>query len=176
MRNPHTKQAASLAVILLLISSFPHGVLAQSDSPKDDSETKRIFVPVEDLDTVLARDQQGVLLTQDEFSALLKKAKANTPDTRHPVSIVVSAAEYSASTSGDHLLLEARLSLHQFDKGWHTLELPFDNLAVESAKVNGQPAQIARTALPTKGKGQNPTSRLVLFHNEPGTVEVTLEL
>lgn len=176
MKNPHTKHAASLAVIFLLISAFPHGVFAQGDSPKDESETKRIFVPVEDLDTVLARDQQGVLLAKDEFSALLEKAKANTPDTRHPVSIVVSAAEYSASTSGDHLLLEATLSLRQFDKGWHTLELPFDNLAVESAKVNGQAAQIARTTVPAKGKGQNPTSRLVLFHNEPGTAELTLEL
>mgnify|MGYP000336100046 CR=1 FL=1 len=127
MRNPHTKQAALLAVIFLLISAFPHGVFAQADSPKDESETKRIFVPVEDLDTVLARDQQGVLLTQDEFSALLEKANANTPDTRHPVSIVVSAAEYSASTSGDHLLLEATLSLRQFDKGWHTLERRFTN-------------------------------------------------
>lgn len=176
MKNPHTKHAASLAVIFLLISAFPHGVLAQGDSPKDESETKRIFVPVEDLDTVLARDQQGVLLTQDEFSALLEKAKTNTPDTRHPVSIVVSAAEYSASTSGDHLLLEATLSLRQFDKGWHTLDLSFDNLAVESAKVNGQPAQIARITVPAKGKGQNPTSQLVLFHNEPGTAELKLEL
>ena len=162
-------------VIFLLLSSFPYAVFAQAgnDSP-DESEQRRVYVPVEDLDTVLAKDQQGVLLTQDEFAALLAKAKTNSPEKRQPAAIVVSSAQYSASLSGDHLLLNATISFRQFDEGWHTLALPYSNLAVESASVNGKPAQLARQTVAAKGKGQSPSSMLVLFHNEPGTAELKL--
>jgi hypothetical protein len=167
------KRCALAAVIFLLILAFPHGVFAQNNDV-DESEKRRVYVPVEDLDTVLARDQQGVLLTQNEFTALLAKAKTNTPEKRQPAAIVVSSAEYSASISGDHLLLNATISFRQFDKGWHTLALPYTNLAVESATVNGKPAQLARQTVAAKGKGQSTTSMLVLFHNEPGTAELKL--
>ena len=72
------------------------------------------------------------------------------------------------------MLLNATISFRQFDEGWHKLALPYSNLAVESASVNGKPAKLARQTVAAKGKGQSPGSLLVLFHNEPGTAELKL--
>ncbi len=53
--------------------------------------------------------------------------------------------------------------------------MPFGQLSVEKASVNGKPAKLGRTPLAAQGKGQ-PTSVLTLFHNETGDASLELEL
>ncbi|MFP6766412.1 MAG: hypothetical protein VB858_22470, partial [Planctomycetaceae bacterium] len=164
------------AVIFLLTVAVAHGVYAQDKSVADrlKSRQRRVYVPVEDLDVALAGDRQGVLLTQDEFEELVKRAESQSSSATSPAGLVVSGASYSASIAGSHLLINARITFRQFDEGWHTLDLPYENLSVESATVNGKPAQLGHRRIKASGKGQKPTQTLVLFHNLPGNAELEI--
>jgi len=135
---------------------------------------RKTFVPIEDLDAVLTRDQEGVLLSRREFTELFDAAKANADNApRLPASAVLSDATYDAKIDGDHLLITARIGFSQFSQGWTYLNFSIANLSVEKATLNGQPARLARTA--RTGKGQS-GSNLVLFHNATGPATLELQL
>ncbi len=165
---------ALLAVIIASLFAMPP---AQAQ-PQIDSKLpqRKSFVPVADLDVVLAGDNEGVLLNRDEFQQLYEKARTNeAANPRLPAGVVVSEADYAAEISGDHLLIKATIRFRQFGTGWSTLALPFGQLSVEKATVNGEPAQLGRTSLAAKGKGK-PASVLTLFHNQTGDATLELEL
>ena len=141
--------------ILIFAASFcaAPDVHAQTSSDSKLPQRKS-FVPIADLDVVLTGDREGVLLSRDEFQTLYAKAQANEAAApRLPAGIVVSDADYSAEISGDHLLLKAAIRVRQFETGWTTLALPFGQLSVEKASVNGKPAKLGRTPLAAEGKG-----------------------
>lgn len=110
-----------------------------------DVEARRVFVPVEDLDTIIAKDQRGVLLPRDEFLKLYRDAQKNKPTTTTaPVGAVISGATYSAKFEGEQLVVEATIKISQLADAWQGLPLPLGAMAVESAKLNGQPAKLGR--------------------------------
>lgn len=112
---------------------------------QDDLKERRVFVPVEDLDTVIAKDQRGVLLPRDEFLKLYRDAQKNAPvKTTAPVGAVISGATYSAKFDGEQLVVQATIKIRQFADSWQALPLPFGAMAVENAKLNGQPAKLGR--------------------------------
>ncbi len=166
------------ALIALLVVTGSFGAQTSIAQQLSDSKLpqRKSFVPVADLDVVLAGDNEGVLLSRDEFQALYAKAQANEAAApRLPAGVVVSDAEYLANISGDHLLIKATVRFRQFQTGWTTLALPFGQLSVEKASVNGEPAKLGRTTLAAKGKGK-PASVLTLFHNQVGNATLELEL
>ena len=85
-RTPHDLSAARFefiprrcaiaAVGLLLVAALfsPQRTVIAQEQPTTEIPGRRIFVPVEDLDVVLNRDKQGVLLPRDEFSELYSAA------------------------------------------------------------------------------------------------------
>ena len=102
-------------------------------------------MPVEDLDTIIAKDQRGVLLPRDEFLKLYRDAQKNAPmKTTAPVGAVISGATYSAKFEGEQLVVAATIKITQLTDSWQALPLPFGAMAVESAKLNGQPAKLGR--------------------------------
>lgn len=168
--------ACLLIALLVTVGSF--GVqTADAQQPADSKLPQRkSFVPVADLDVVLAGDHQGVLLSRDEFQQLYAKAQANeAANPRLPAGVVVSDADYGAEISGDHLLIKATIRFRQFASGWSTLALPFGQLSVEKATVNGATARLGRTSIATTGKGK-PASVLTLFHSQTGDATLELEL
>lgn len=173
-----TCSIAKLIVTLLLLAGSQSAIRtthAQAPS-KSNLPQRKSFVPIADLDVVLTGDREGVLLSRDEFQTLYSKAQANEEAApRLPADTVVSDADYSAEISGDHLLIKAAIRFRQFHSGWSTLALPFGQLSVENATVNGEPAKLGRTSVPARGKGQ-PSSVLTLFHNETGDATLELEL
>lgn len=165
-----------LMALLVIAGSF--GTQASEAQQSADSKLPRrkSFVPVADLDVVLAGDQEGVLLSRDEFQQLYAKAQAiEAANPRLPADVVVSDADYAAEISGDHLLIKATIRFRQFASDWSTLALPFGQLSVEEASVNGEPAKLGRTTLTAAGKGK-PSSVLTLFHNQTGDATLELEL
>jgi hypothetical protein len=162
--------------------------------------TQQTFVPASELDVVIAGDAEGVLLDRAEFSRLYSAAKKNAEATpRVPAAVVVSAADYSARIDGDHLVIDATVQFEQFTDGWQTLPLPLGGLAVEQARVNGQPARLARTEIvppvpqqapnqqaevqqqaPSQqmrqAKGRLPEPALLLFNDQQGAATLTLTL
>ncbi|MGZ0168589.1 MAG: hypothetical protein ACKVHE_03445 [Planctomycetales bacterium] len=166
-----------LFAILILAVGFCAAQDVHAQSPSDSKLPQRkSFVPVADLDVVLTGDHEGVLLSRDEFQKLYAKAQTNEAAAlRLPAAVVVSDAEYAAEISGDHLLIKSKIRFRQFQSGWTTLALPFGQLSVEKASVNGEPAKLGRTTLAPQGKGK-PASVLTLFHNKVGEVTLELEL
>lgn len=165
-----------LALLLLISGRFGGQVTEAQQSLDSKLPQQKSFVPVADLDVVLAGDHEGVLLSRDEFQQLYEKARTNEAATpRLPAGVVVSDADYTAEISGDHLLINATIRFRQFATGWSTLALPFGQLSAEKATVNGEPARLGRTSLAAKGKGK-PKSVLTLFHNQTGDATLELEL
>ncbi|MFT5324778.1 MAG: hypothetical protein ACI8P0_002643 [Planctomycetaceae bacterium] len=175
---PRFNRAITTALITLLVIAGSIGTpITHAQGPsKSNLPQRKSFVPIADLDVVLTGDREGVLLSRDEFQTLYSKAQANEAAApRLPAGMVVSDADYSAEIAGDHLSIKAAIRIRQFHSGWSTLALPFGQLSVENATVNGKPAKLGRTLLPAKGKGQ-PASVLTLFHNDTGDATLELEL
>ncbi len=106
-----------LAVAMTTCAALP--VPAQ-DKSADEIPGRRIYVPVEDLDVVLGRDKQGVLLPRGEFAELYAAAKKNSQDAAQPPQgVILSSAGYRARIDGDQLLISAKIDVTQFEPGWH---------------------------------------------------------
>lgn len=166
-----------IATFLILAGSFSAtGMVHAQEASVSKLPQQKSFVPIADLDVVLTGDQQGVLLSRREFQELYTSAQINEQTAvRIPAPIVVSSADYVAEISGDHLLVKATVHFRQFQDGWTTLALPYGQLSVEKASVNGEPAKLGRTTLAAKGKGK-PASILTLFRNQAGDATLELEL
>jgi len=130
---------------------------------------RHVYVPVDDLDTILDRDSGGVLLQRAEYDELERAARsgaAGQPDL--PVGAVLSQADYAARINGDQLLMSVTASVTGFRQGWSRLVLPAGGVGVESATIDGAPARLARDP-------EQPTA-LVLYIAEPGPHALALEL
>ena len=127
------------------------------------AQEKRIYVPVDELDSVLARDKRGVLLSKAEFDKLVERAKQNEGS---PAKVLVSNIDYEATIKGSQLLIDATVQFEQFTAGWHLLQLKTSGLSVEAAKLGDTQPPIGRAD----------SNSIYLLTNEPGehTLELTL--
>src|SRR5262249_47538464 len=126
-------------------------------------------VPIEDLDALLERDKRGVLLSREEFRTLSDSARRNalaTPDV--PEGIVLSRGTYLGKVVGDQLLISAEFDVIQFTNGWRGLRLPLKELAVESARLDDQPARL--------GRCPGDDGSLEVFSEQAGKHKLVLEL
>lgn len=145
--------------------AFPPADGAHAVTPPE----RRVYVPLEDLDVVFERDQRGVVLPREKFLELTAAARKNSPNASHvPPGAVLSSAEYRARFDGDQLVLAAELEFRQFTKGRQALALPFRGVALETARLDDQPAQLGRSA-----EGDKP---LILFSNAAGRHRLKIEL
>jgi len=153
-------------VVAALITAF--GSLVQSGRA-DDTPPRRVFVPLEQLDVVLDRNQRGVIMPRKEFDLLWAAAKkAEAESARPAAAAVVSAASYGAKVDGDQLVIAVELKFRQFVAGWQSISLPFRGVGVEAATVDGKPARIGRSG--------DDARALVLFSREVGEHTLALEL
>lgn len=130
-------------------------------------EQPRVFVPLEELDHVIRRDRQGVLLSTDKLQELVDLANAKSPPLpQGTVPFVLQNASYAARLADDQLLITATLSIRQYAPGWHAIPLRCGGLSVESARMGDAPARIGRID----------AEQLLLLTNEPGTHTLTLQL
>ncbi len=134
----------------------------------DEPDGRRIYVPVEDLDTVLEHDKRGVILPRAEFLKLAAEAKKNLDETpQSPHKVVVSGGEYAARIVDDQLVVKATVEFSQLARGWQMVTLPYRGLALEAATLDDKPAQIGRGA----GDGRP----LVVLSQELGRHTLKLE-
>ena len=151
-----------LATLLLL------GTAVHAQDNAGQPTVRRIYVPVEDLDAVLNRDNKGVLLPLDELEELETLAAENAGDSPNtPEGLVLSAADYEARVDGEQLLVTITARFTNFADGWMRLTIPAAGLGVESVALDGEPARIARS--PENG------DNLLLYVSEPGPHSVTIE-
>ncbi len=152
-----------VALLMVLIAGIGSMAVAQDI---DELPMRRVFVPIDDLDALIARDQRGVLLPKNEFLKLYRDAQKNVPaDQKAPVGVVVSGATYSARFDGEQLLVTAEIKLAQLHDAWQAIPLPLAGMSVEQAKLDGQAAKLGRA-------DQN----LFLLSDAKGEHTLTLEL
>ncbi|QDU07210.1 hypothetical protein [Gimesia aquarii] len=128
-----------------------------------------VYIPVDELDALLMRDRSGVLLPRTQYEALKKQAKVNSDGNVLPNSnIIIHDATYQATVSDRQLMIEATISIQQFQQKMTVVNLPLHGLAVESAMLDQQPAMIARSS----GK----IDLLQLFSQQQGEHQFVIKL
>ena len=164
-----TQNTRCLTWTLLIAAMLSATTWAQVRDPVAElTEARRIFVPVEDLDVVIERDKQGVLLPRAKFEVLLTQAKANAEKNAVPagVPVVLTNADYAARVVGDQLLITVIGQITQFEDDWRETRFPLQRLALEKALVDDQPALI----------GRNPDGSISLFTDRRGLHTLKFEL
>lgn len=158
-----------LVIGCLVIPGLAAGrATAQSDQPGELGPKRRIYVPVEELDVVVDRDHEGVILTREEYLKLIELAKKNGgADLTSERGVAVSKAEYSAEVADDQLVLTAVIEFQQLKPGWQTILLPFRNVSVERAALDDKAARLARDS---ENRG------LTLFSSQTGRHSLSLKL
>lgn len=150
-----------LVLTLLLLT------LAAADARADEPR-RRVYVPIEDLDVVIERDQRGVLLDKAEFEKLQSLAEAEAEKRPKPpaAAFAWTKAAYQARAVDDQLVLTLRAELEQFAPGWQQIVVPMTRVALENAKLDGEPALI--------GRGEQ--GALVFFLQRAGTHVLEMQL
>ena len=144
-----TRLFPSLAGMLLIGIMLPGSAFCQVRNPVTELiEARRIYVPLEDLDVVMERDKQGVILARDKFNELLAQAKANLEKNPQPSGgpVAVTAADYAARIAGDQLLISVTAELTQFEGDWAETRFGLQRLALEQALLDDSPALLGRNA------------------------------
>lgn len=151
----------------LALSAWMLSALISISPAQEDAAKRRIYVPVEDLDVVVDADQRGVLLDQAEFERLTSLAEEQARKHPQPKGIAFSwtKAAYQAQAVDDQLQLTVTAQLEQFAPGWQRIDIPLQRVSVEQAKLDNQPALIARDG-----------ATLVLFSAGRGAHELQLQL
>lgn len=159
-----------MIAVLVGIALSTVGIAQQSPpEPANEPPGRRVFVPLEELQTLIQRDQKWVLLPRDEFQKLYAEARQNTLDKPvPPQAIGVGNVQYAGKIVDDQLVITATLDVTKFDAGWQMLPLDFRDLAIEKATLGDQPARLGRDV---EAGGQ-----LILLLDQPGKQTLTLEL
>ena len=160
--------SASFAIDSQFAVAQSRGVAPTRDIVSELTNAHRIYVPLEDLDAVIERDNQGVILPKTRFEALLVAARdnaANNPIPKNTLA-VVHQADYAARIAGDQLLISVSAEVTQFVADWHELRFPLQRLSLERALIDDVPALV----------GRNADGTISLFSNARGKHKIALEL
>lgn len=104
-----------------------------------------IYVPLEALQTLLEAPSQRVLLTPEQYEALVKKARS-VPKEKAPHEVVLLSADYQLTVEDDRARISGTLVLEVLAEGLHAVPLTFDGVSIRLARLDGEPADIARSA------------------------------
>jgi PHD/YefM family antitoxin component YafN of YafNO toxin-antitoxin module len=151
---------AATWILLVAIGSLPAGVPAAAAARADEAEpmVREIYVPFEELDVLLEHQPERVLLSREEYEALIEKAKV-VPETRAPRAVIVAAADYAATVEPERARLTGTLTLDVLEEGLHAVKLDLSGVGLRRAMLDGQSAAIGRTRngplqLFVEGKGR----------------------
>jgi len=160
-RHHHFLWRLCVMLFVTVLCSAPSSAQPIPENPK------RVYVPIDQFQSILHRDKEGVLLETEEFENLWTLAKNNqTAGPKQSASLVITGIEYDAEIKDHSLLVTAQINLRQFTNGWQSIPLFLKNIVIEEAKLGEEPAYIGRDS-----KGQ-----LRFFHNQAGNIQLTLQL
>ncbi|MDP6847432.1 MAG: hypothetical protein QGI24_01470, partial [Kiritimatiellia bacterium] len=116
------------------------------ESGRGDVETVReILVPFEDLHVILQGDKERVLLSREEYNALMAKAKVSVEENAPRPAVPVSA-EYHVSVQEDRAVIKGTLKVETVEEGLHAVPLALGGVGLRSIAMDGRPAALGRAA------------------------------
>ncbi len=143
-KHSATKLSAALLFVFLWLILLPGDAVAQTD--KGPPRVRNVYIPQDNLETLFGEGNKGTLMTRQEFQELWEKAHGRELPMTPPVDGLITRARYEAALAENELHVTARLQLHKLEAGWQSFDLELGGMAVESAKIDGQPARVGRNA------------------------------
>ena len=125
----------------------------------EEKPVREIFVPFTDLDVLLQHQPNRVLLSRDEYNALIEKAK-KTPETPAPAPAVSLSGDYNVTVHDRRAHITGTLLIDVLADGLHAVPLDITGVGLQSAKLDGRSAAIGRgdggrLTLLVEGKGRH---------------------
>lgn len=153
----------SLCGLIAAIAALAGPAGLSAAAPSGDSSPvparRELWVPTQDLKTVLAKNPRAVLLTREQYETLLRDAKKNLPAAPEPPRrAVLASARYTAEISGDVADVQAEFTVNVLSDNWAEVPLRFGSLSLGAVKLDGEAALSASKAaakLVIRGKGEH---------------------
>lgn len=143
---------------LLPVPLFLSAICAFADPSPNRRE---IWVPTDQIDSVLKLNPRAVLLSKEQYEVLLRDALATKPDAlRPPVETIVQSANFTAAPIGEALQITGTLEIEVLSDDWETLPLEIDSENLTQLTLDGQTAADSKTrsddlSLLVRGKGKH---------------------
>lgn len=140
-----------VVVLLVVISVFPaHPSRANDSLPLPSAEedplpVQLLYVPDSHLSSIMRGDRYGGILTKAEFERLLTIARNQAAaQAASPSGELITRADYDLTISGDQLTGTLTVDFNSFQSTWTELRFDITGWSLEDARLNGEPATIAR--------------------------------
>jgi prepilin-type processing-associated H-X9-DG protein len=126
-----------------------------------------VYIPSEELKILFDDPSKGVVMQRDKVMALWEEARRRAPSpATPPADTVLSQATYEAQLDDHRLRVSGRIQIAALREGWQTVDLPFGAVAIESARLGGEPARF----------GRKDDGTLFLVLEKEGRFELDLEM
>lgn len=141
------KKILLIAMVTMTAGSiFGQRLYSQKKSADDESPKafqRQIYVPFESLDIILDGNSNRVLLSRDEYDALLKSARTREIK-RAPLDSAIVSAKYTGKISDGVAFIKGELIVEPLNEGLVQIPLPLSGVAIRSATLGDKPAKLWR--------------------------------
>jgi hypothetical protein len=144
---------------------------------------RNVYIPADQVKVLFGSSSQGVLMPRDKILDLWQKARSETSPATVPVDAVVAQAVYEAELEDHQLSVTGRIEIVKLAAGWQKIDLPLGGLAIESARLGGQPAWLGQRndgsvflLLETEGRFELELGMSVALVSTAGDLAATLKL
>ena len=148
--------------------------------PVRETPAREIYVPFEELNVLLEGPVRRVLMTREEYDALLTKAKQN-PAEKLPHQASLLAAEYDVRLEDLRAFITAKLTCDVLADGLQALSFDLGFVGVQEALLDGKPAALRRNGptgltLLVEGRGRHELTLKMVALLETNASEQTLKV
>ncbi|MEZ5943067.1 MAG: DUF1559 domain-containing protein [Planctomycetaceae bacterium] len=166
---------ALTALATLLAFQCSASLQAQHNNPSDDFRIRKLYVPESELETPFEQDANGVLLSRDEFRALVQTAQRERASQAGRSGILnVQRVDYEARMDGDRLRATLRASLDNQTGTWATTVFRLGDWRVEGARLSVANGEAASSPLMIRTGEQG--EFLQVFVSEAGAQTIELDV
>jgi len=141
---------------------------------------REIYVPFEELNVLLEGPVRRVLMTREEYDALLVKAKLN-PTEKLPHQASFLSAEYDVRLEDLRAFITAKLTCDVLANSLQALSFDLGQVGIQEALLDGKPAALRRTSptglmLVLEGRGRHELTLKMVALLETNASEQTLKV
>jgi hypothetical protein len=109
---------------------------AASPPPGDAKPVRELLVPFDDLNVLLEGPTRRVLISRQQYEALLEQAKT-TPEEPAPRKAAIIAASYEAQLGDERAQITGTLTIDVLEDGLHTVGLDLSRVGLRRATLDG---------------------------------------
>jgi len=161
------KRFLSIIIVIAVGAGLTLPAASGAEPPPEDAKPVReLLVPFDDLNVLLEGPTRRVLISREQYEALLEQAKT-TPDEPAPRKAAIIAASYEAHLGDERAQITGSLTIDVLEEGLHTIGLDLSRVGLRRATLDGdEGAPIGRAD----------DGRLMLFVSGVGLHNLSLEI